>query len=988
MQDSSGLIWISTSNGMNVYDGYNIITFDDEPYKKILGKSIGPSFIDSKNNLWFGSKGLHCFNIRSKNIQHFLHEESNPNSLILNEITKIKEDRLGNIWIGTKGGLSKLNPTSGTFINYYDKNNKDKSDAYYNNRIFDFVFDSNGIIWISSLRGLKKLNLNSNKFESDSLPYGLSRIRIKAINIDNRNNLWLNANDSVLLKFNISSKLLKTYINSDSEGNISSKIINQIYIDRLGYIWIATPKGLNLLDNEHDKFVIFKNDYFNFESISDNFITSVYEDKNGLIWIGTASSGVDRMCLKSSKFEHISYNPYIDGGIRGKNVKRILADQNKLWLVTSEGVELFNTISNKTIPNKILHLTNKLNIESIEKDDKENLWIGCKEGLYQYDIKTDHFSKVTTYNIDNPTQTIFDIKYMSDGTLWLGTSIGLVIYNPKTKILRERFHDSALSKLPFLFALKFATYETNNTIINYSNGGVIHCDNKAKMIGNYNEFPSKSLLFQDFNDIKIDLHKNICLASNEGLLLVNKTGMKQYNAESGLPSNRIQSITIDSTGKIWTSSDKGISVLNLRENKFINFNMADGLQSLLFHKQSSAISNKGTLYFGGVNGLNIYNPQSVINKDYFASIRLTSFSCQGKEIFKQSLSDTIEEFKLGNNQNNISFEFSSIYYENPLQIRYAYILEGYDNDWNYIGNRRYGSYTNLPAGSYLLKIKSSLQDGMWSPQIRTIPIVVSSPFWKTNWFVFGLILFIILIIYLVYNFRVKRIIREEERKTEVNKQLSEVKLLALKAQMTPHFIFNSISAIQHFIIDSQNKNALMYLSKFSKLLRIILNNANENKNTIQKEIEFLNLYLELQSIRFEKKIKYQINIEDNYDLENFEIPILLLQPFVENAIEHGVLNKEGEGLILIRFIKSNNQIICEVEDNGIGREKAIKIKTEKKNAYNSLGIKISEDRVKTIAQLQQSDADIKIIDLYNEEGNATGTLVKITLSIKNYETNN
>lgn len=164
--------------------------------------------------------------------------------------------------------------------------------------------------------------------------------------------------------------------------------------------------------------------------------------------------------------------------------------------------------------------------------------------------------------------------------------------------------------------------------------------------------------------------------------------------------------------------------------------------------------------------------------------------------------------------------------------------------------------------------------------------------------------------------------------------------------------------------------------------------TNENKNTIQKEIEFLNLYLELQSIRFENKIKYQINIEDNYDLENFEIPILLLQPFVENAIEHGVLNKEGEGLILIRFIKSNNQIICEVEDNWIGREKAIWIKTEKKNAYNSLGIKISEDRVKTIAQLQQSDADIKIIDLYNEEGNATGTLVKITLSIKNYETNN
>lgn len=987
MQDSNGLVWISTANGMNVFDGNKVIKFDKSLYKSYLCNGTKASYIDSKNRLWMGLKGLYCLNLSNKTSKEYQNNKKDPKSIISNQISKIGEDHHGNIWIGTRNGISRLEPSESKFSNHYFKKNKNVFEEYDNNRIFDFVFDTSGFAWISTLGGLKKFNLHTNKFEYSELPFGLSHKRVKAMCKDKFGNLWLNVKDSVLLSLNTQTLQSKTYFANGKEGYLSSNNINQIFCDKKGNIWLGTDNGLNKFDVNYNSFITYKNNFFSNESISDNYITSIFEDKSGLIWIGTASSGLDRMCNKNVSFEHIAYNPYIEGGLKGKNIYRILPDKEKLWLVSSEGIELFDTKTKKTIPKEITHLTNSLNIEAIALDQDNVLWLGCVEGLYKYECNTERFSKVKAYSVNNPTQTIFDIKPMKDGNLWLGTAIGLVILNTKNNTLYHRYNDSVLAKLPYLFAIKFEEFESDNFIISYSNGGLIHCNKKANIIKKYPNDISEKMAKMDFFDVKVDNKKQIYLASNKGLYIIYGNNIKKYNTETGLPSNRVFSVCIDTLGNVWTSSDNGLSKYDPTSKLFTNYTMTDGLQSQLFLGRSSAISDNGELYFGGINGLNIYKPQTIKSKLYDAPVRLTSFSCQGKEIYSQSIYDSLFQLSLGNNQSNISFEFSSLYFQNPAQISYAYILEGYDPDWNNIGNRMYGSYTNLPPGNYVLKIKSSIQNGKWSPQIREIQISVSAPFWKTIWFLLLVITISILTIYLIYSYRIKRIKGEEKRKTEINKQLSEVKLLALKAQMTPHFIFNSISAIQHFIIDSQNKNALMYLSKFSKLLRIILNNTNENKNTIQKEIEFLNLYLELQSIRFENKFTYQISLEDNYDIEMFEIPVLLLQPYVENAIEHGILNKEGEGNIWIKFYKSNEHIVCEVEDNGIGRERAIKIKTAKKNSYKSLGMKISEDRIKTMSQLQKSYTDIEIIDLYDESGFARGTLVKIRLSLKNNESN-
>lgn len=985
MQDKSGLIWISTANGMNVFDGTHIIKFDRSSFKTALNNGTKASYIDSKNRLWLSSKGLYCLDLNSKTRKEFLHDEKDPKSITSNKVTKIAEDKKGNIWVGTRRGICRMSFESSKFTNYHFDKNKDTYEEYDNNRIFDFVFDSKGFIWINSLGGLKKFNKHNNTFEYQELPYGLSHKRIKALSIDNNDNLWLNVNDSVLLNFNTITQKGICYDTKDKFNAPSSKVINQIYCDRANNIWLATDNGLNKFDKRLQQFLSYKNDFFNSESIADNYIISIFEDKSGLIWIGTASSGVDRMCVKTNSFEHIGYNPYITGGLKGKNIYRILPNEDKLWLVSSEGIELFDTKSKKTIHKKITQQTGGLNIESIALDRKNILWLGCVEGLFKYDCKTENFARVNTYRLNNPTQTIFDIKPMEDGSLWLGTSLGLVIYNPKSDKLKHRYNDSTLAHLPYLFALKFEQFEPNNIIISYSNGGILHCNKEAKIIKKYPKNISEQLRNLDIIDVKVGKKKQIYLSSGKGLFVIYGKNIKKYDVESGLPSNHIFSISIDSNDHVWTSTDNGLSKFNTQDHTFTNYSTADGLQSMLFLGRSAAVCENGDLYFGGINGLNVYKPQIIASSKYDAPIRLISFSCQGKEIFSQSISDSLILLNLGSNQNNISFEFSSLYFENPEQVNYAYMLEGYDADWNNIGNRMYGSYTNLPAGNYVLKIKSRLQNGNWSPQIKKIQILISAPFWKTIWFLLPMLSIIILTLYIFYSYRIKRIKQEEKRKTEINKQLSEVKLLALKAQMTPHFIFNSISAIQHFIIDEQNKNALLYLSKFSKLLRIVLNNANENKNTIQKEIEFLNLYLELQSIRFENKFKYEITLENNFEIEIFEIPILLLQPFVENAIEHGILNKDGNGFIQIRFYKTDTQIICELEDDGIGREKAIKIKTEKKASYHSLGIKISEERVNTIAQLQKSQTEIEIIDLYNKNGDASGTLVKISLALNKNE---
>jgi LytS/YehU family sensor histidine kinase len=260
--------------------------------------------------------------------------------------------------------------------------------------------------------------------------------------------------------------------------------------------------------------------------------------------------------------------------------------------------------------------------------------------------------------------------------------------------------------------------------------------------------------------------------------------------------------------------------------------------------------------------------------------------------------------------------------------------------------------------------------------------VILTPIWKRPWFWLLLTGLSVFVLSAAVLFRIRQIKKNERKETEAQVALARNELKALRAQMNPHFVFNSLNSIQHFILTNKSADAGKYLNKFARLMRVILNNSEKSLITIREELEYLQLYLDLEEMRFEGKFKSHIDIAGDIDVDYFEIPAMLLQPYVENAILHGLTPKEGEGRLEIKMRLNKNTLICSVIDNGIGREKAREMRQlSKRKDHTSLGMKITHDRLELINRLNGSHLSLTITDLYKEDGSPAGTRVDIFIPV-------
>jgi sensor histidine kinase YesM len=329
----------------------------------------------------------------------------------------------------------------------------------------------------------------------------------------------------------------------------------------------------------------------------------------------------------------------------------------------------------------------------------------------------------------------------------------------------------------------------------------------------------------------------------------------------------------------------------------------------------------------------------------------------------------------------LSFEFAALNYTAPQKNQYAYKLEGADKDWVYSGSRRQATYSNLSGGDYIFHVKASNNDGVWNEAGKSIFIYIAPPFWNTWWFrtlVIGTIFFIV---YLFYRRRIAHIRKEEQKKTAFNKQLAQIEMKALKAQMNPHFIFNCMNSINSYILENDKKKASDYLTKFSTLIRLILENSDKQKINLDDELAMLKTYLQLEQNRLDNKFDYHIDVDASIKTTAFEIPPLILQPFIENAVWHGVVHKTERGKINISIRKEPNRLICIIEDNGIGRTKAGLLREQQLIKHQSMGMKVTEDRIRILNQLNLERPSVNITDLFTESNEPSGTRVEIVIPV-------
>ena len=944
---------------------------------------------DSKGNLWIGGYGgLSKFDgIRFTNYS--------PKEGLANYfVTSITEDRNGNLWIGTNGGLSKFDGKS--FENYT------VNEGLPADQITSLLTGDDGILWIGTLKGLVKFD--GTYLEIFNKEAGLLCEEVRALAKGSNGNVWVGTDKGVnrFPKRQVDAQAQKQIFDSYVfTHNLPDSIVNSLYEDEQGNLWVGTNHGLISFDGNQSV------RYTNKEGLSSNKISSLNSDEQGNLWVGT-NKGLN-------KFNGKSFDAYRIGDRTQSNlVESVFLDyEANLWIGTYSG--LFRYRGDKFVSYDARDgLTNTF-IHGIARDNDHVLWIGSSGGgIYRYN--KDVFENLTMKD-GLPSNEVSDVRKLSDGNIWIATEQGVSVYkNGSFKnydekdgllhpALRVIFEDSkgnvwlgGKSGITKYDGKRFTPYEFNDVVHDFE-VWAMHEDKEGNLwigtyLGGLYKYDGKEFLNigkqlgidnDAFLAIIEDRYQNIWLGTFDGVYRYDtkKNKIDQFSEAEGLSSNLVYLMCIGKEEQfLWVGTNQGLNKISLSaywkngEKVIEQYGKEEGFIGVECNTNGLFQEKDGSIWFGTVDGLIKYTPM-----DYMFNKTEPKTNITGFRVF---YNDTIlpPDAVLAYDQNNITIFYVGISLINPEKVRYQYVLEGFDDHWSPITKDNHATFSNLPPGKYTFKVKSRNNELIWNEVPTSYSFRITPPYWLTWWFWLLVSIIVVFTTILIIRYRLRVVRRKEREKLEQETIIATSKLKALKSQMNPHFIFNSLNSIQHFILNSNDGSAYKYLSKFAKLIRKILNNSEKSQVKIAEELETIELYLELEVLRFEGKFEYKIEVEKSVDAEYHAIPSMLIQPFVENAILHGIMpKKEGKGLLIINIKEENDSLICTISDNGIGRKKSRAIQALSIKDHKSMGMKITEERLAVLNKIHQSNMSIKITDLYDEEEKSMGTKVEIFIPL-------
>lgn len=804
LQDKQGFMWIGTRDGLNRYDGYNFVVYN---YTNNNSHSIGNSIIqclleDSKGRLWVGTYGG-GLNLYDRDNDRFIRYQNNPNnknSISDNFVMSIYEDSTGIIWVGTSGGgLNKFDPVSEKFTAYLINDNLPINSAQ--NRIQTITEDNKGQLWIGTWGyGLGIFDRNSEKFipiehqkKSTIIP---GADKIWKIFEDQARNLWIGTDGGgVFVKNHNSNNFIHHQRISDNITSIKSKIIVDIIQDKAGQIWLGTDgAGLFKFNLDNNSFVNYSPSSFDPNSLSNNVVRSIYENKSGLLWVGTLG-GISIINPAQLVFQHYKNNYSNASSLSHNNVSSVYIDkQNILWVGTDGGG--LNKIDPKT--GAFSHYMKNNNRGSISDnvvldifEDKSGiLWLGTYTGgLNRFDPRTEIFSNfVHDQSVKNSISSNFVRKIWEDkkGVLWIGTMNGGLNkfdkVNNKFRSFTPRGSNSISS--PNVLTIKS---DSNGILwLGTYGGGLNKFDPKEESFIHFLHNPNNPNSISGNNVFSILIDNNIIwIGTNNGLdkYDTKKNVFKHYYKSDGLPNNVIHGILKEDNGDLWLSTNNGLSNFNPITENFNNFDVNSGLQGNEFSLGAYHKDKNGKMYFGGINGLNTFHPNHIIENTYIPPIVVTDFkkfneSVRVSDDNSTELNKSIfvsDNISLSYKNQNYSFEFASLDFTSPLKNLYAYKLVGLDEEWNFVKNRRFVTYTNLEPGNYTFKVKGSNHVGVWNEEGTSIDIYIAPPFYKTFWFNTLLAILIIGAIYSFYKYRTKLLrIRAKDLQQKIEEKTSSL----------------------------------------------------------------------------------------------------------------------------------------------------------------------------------------------------------------------
>jgi ligand-binding sensor domain-containing protein len=946
---------------------------------------------DTKGNLWSGGYGgLSKFN--GKNFTNY----SPKNGLVNHRVLSISGDSLDRIWIGTLTGLSCFH--NGEFTTYNQKS------GLPDDKINCLFTDYHGILWAGTPRGVGYLSGN-HFIVPDHLLDSVDQV-VTCFYEDKRKNLWIGTDKGIAIRQ--SEKGIPVRILNKQTG-LNDNHVNSIFQDRAGNYWVGTDKGLTRYDKD------IKNNS-SAAALNGINVNAVIQDIEGNIWIST-ELGLWKYDGREFKLVSLGHD------VNANKTSCLFQDfEHNIWVGTYSG--LFRYRSSDFLSYGSSEGLTSPFVSQLCKDKSGNLWVATNGGGINI-FRDGRFINYTEAE-GLPSNNISSIIQARDGRMWVGTDHGFCTCQPVTDPLHKpRFKPVVLKTALPSDSINIIYQDRKGRIWMGANNGVVLCEGSEfkwmSMPHEKNTFSVYYFMEDQQGDVWIGtymgglfrfdgqnivkMNKELGLENESSFLamLQDKKGIYyfgtfggvyvvdlsrkyiqdgkavQYSESDGMSSDLVYSMTFDEEEEtLWVGTNQALNKIDLGAFRHsgrklvVPYGKEEGFNGVECNGSAICTESNGSIWFGTVNGLIRYNPLS-----YKPNKAQTKTSITGVRLF---YTDTLlaSGAEMAYDQNNISFEYIGICLTNPKKVRYKVKLEGFDKTWSPVTVNNIATYSNLPPGHYSFRVMSCNNERVWSSGPIGLNFTILAPFWKRWWFSTLLSILLISLAVVYFRYRISQVREKENMKV----RMATNELKALRSQMNPHFIFNSLNSIQHFIVSNDEVSASKYLNTFAKLIRTILTNSERATASIREEIDSLRLYLQLEGLRFENKFDYKITIDPSLDIDYHEVPTMLIQPFAENAILHGLLPKQGNGILDITIFKQGDFILCCITDNGIGRKKALELKGDSlRKTHKSFGLKITQDRLELLNTLQKSSLNVKIVDLVDEAGMGCGTRVEIYIPV-------
>ena len=1003
-----GFVWIGTSDGLCRFDGAQFKTYqyNRENDNSIIDNRTSCIAIDSQE-LWVGTHvGLSRLDLLTEKFTHYQFDENGRRDSLQRmgqqQIQALLKDRAGDLWVATRyWGVARYIPEKDDFIMYRGDQNEvakyfPEPRSIHNILSLEQNRFNDSIIWAGTSHGVLEINKYTNEVEW--LAFNLE------IPIEKRwGNVFKNMYhhyDGLVYMGNWGGGIFvfnpeRRFVRLMETGELPGKsILNagtlRIVEKSRDELWITTTSGLALYHSGNKEVTFYK------ENKGDEVYGVEFIDEQNRGW---AKSG-QGVYIYDPLLQQFDSHYFKDSNENGAGLVFNIAE----WINSGElliaprgasGVVHYNQGEQSwemvKAPSAFLDDDERLHTRHAAWSPKNELTLCYFGGILIYDPKTRKFRSFPSLP-PLKQKKFHNLLWDSKGRLWVATfEEGICRWDTQTNKW-EVFQEELRSDDPELLSMSFNYLMEDswgNIWFKKEQGFGVYLTDKDSFIQvTYSLQPDHS--FTHINNMVEDGKGRVWMNSTDGLIGYAEVahpekGLAWKMDMNELPDTYVKGIfglRVGHQGNIWGWGEKALTRIDAETLEVTQYDFKYGGDNADFF--TFEILSSGTFVFGGRRRIVFADPNQLkynqeLPRPYLTGINILEESYQGDVAVPH-----LEKLELKYWQNFFSFDFSARGFTFGKKNRFRYRLKGFDENWIMANGRRNANYTNVPSGEYTFQLQAANNEGIWNEELCELPVFIGSPWWGRWWFITGLILCSGLFVHRLYIYRIRQIRREEKIKADFEKRLADVEMSALRAQMNPHFLFNSLNSIDSFIIKNETEKASEYLNNFARLIRLILHNSRANYVTLRDEVEAIELYLQMENLRFRNKFSYEICIDENIDLSAIDIPPMLIQPYIENAIWHGLMHKEdkSQGKVVFSIARQNGFLRCVIEDNGIGREKAKSIKANRPlRGQQSFGMRITRDRINIINKLYNSNTSVQVIDLKDGQQNPLGTRVELCIPI-------